>query len=63
MSKSFFTADDVRKINQDLIDKKSLDISKLSPFSQKIIRQFQLSPLSTSEINSAYSVARKTIEG
>lgn len=53
-----FTINDVREINQRMIDKRPIDVSRLSTVSQRVIRDTKFS---TAEINAAYANARKSL--
>lgn len=54
-----FTVEEVRKINQSMIDQKDSDFSRLSPAIQKLINEIVFT---SSEINSAYAAAKKELE-
>ena len=56
---SFFSIDDVREVNRNRINKQSVDLSKLTPVSQKIIRETRFT---AKEINQAFAAARKSLE-
>ncbi len=51
-----FTEKDVMKANQRLIERKTVDISKLSPASQEIIKNFTVT---AEEINRAFAKSQK----
>lgn len=54
-----FTINDVLRANQRLIERKPIDISKLSPVSQEIIRNFTVS---AEEINRAFAKTQGNIK-
>jgi hypothetical protein len=56
---SFFTVDDVREVNQSRINKQTVDLTKLTPVSQKIIRETRFT---AKDINKAFAAARKSLE-
>ena len=56
---SFFSIDDVREVNRNRINKQSVDLSKLTPVSQKIIHETRFT---AKEINQAFAAARKSLE-
>jgi len=56
---NFFTISDVREINQSRIDKKSSNVAKLTPTSQRFIRETRFT---TQDINQAFAAARRSIE-
>lgn len=56
---TFFTINDVREINQSRIDNKSSNLAKLTPTSQRFIRETRFT---TQDINQAFAAARKSIE-
>ena len=56
---NFFTVNDVREINQSRIDKRSSNLAKLTPTSQKFIRE---TTFTSQDINQALAAARRSIE-
>lgn len=56
---NYFTISDVREINQSSTDKKSSNMAKLTPTSQKFIRETTFTAL---DINQAFAAARRSIE-
>ncbi len=56
---TFFTIDDVRKINQHMIDKKNNDSYGLTPVSKTLIQETKFT---TQQINSAFARAKKNLE-
>ncbi|MEI6267763.1 MAG: hypothetical protein WCP01_02705 [Methylococcaceae bacterium] len=56
---NYFTISDVREINQSSTDKKSSNMAKLTPTSQKFIRETRFTAL---DINQAFAAARRSIE-
>ena len=53
------TREDIIKANQQIIDNNRLDISKLSPASQSIIRNFHIT---AEDVNIAFSEAKRKLE-
>ena len=56
---NYFTIGDVREVNQSRINKKTVDLTKLTPTSQKFIRETRFT---AKEINEAFAAARKSLE-